>query len=89
MPLPSVLRAGWKFLALGDSAIYILPDFPDRTQTLGECVLLRAGTSSQAHIGRPDLATTAEAPLLCPQPSPVGPKMQEWVLLPLSLWVPW
>lgn len=37
----SLLRAGWKFLALGEATIYILPDFPDRTQTPGECVLLR------------------------------------------------
>lgn len=41
-----------------------------------------AGASSQAHIGCPDLGTTsAEAPPLCPRPSPVGPEMKDWVLL--------
>lgn len=49
-----------------------------------------AGASSQAHIGHlADLGTTADAPLLCPQTGPVGPEMQGWVLLALSLWVPW
>ena len=49
-----------------------------------------AGASSQAHIGCPDLGTTsADTPLLCPEPRPVGPPMQGWVLLALSLWVPW
>lgn len=85
-------RAGWKFLALGEATIYILLGFPDRTQTPGECVLLGVCPglpSSQAHTGRPDLGTaSADNPLLCPLPSPVGPEIQGWVPA-LSLWVPW